>query len=139
MSNTKPGFFQRTSTADDAAQAARGWLNHPPNRMSLPHNNKAADDDGDGLVSAKEFQQMFDLDGDGSLSNHELAKAAKLFAMVDKDGDGQLTEEELKQVRQGCLYIQCSPAFTAPPHVEPTSPYVNVISACAAACTCQRH
>ena len=44
------------------------------------------------------FQQMFDLDGDGQLSQHELAKAAKLFAMVDKDGDGQLTEEELKQV-----------------------------------------
>lgn len=98
MSNTKPGFFQRISTADDAAQAARGWLNHPPNRMSLPHNNKAADTDGDGLIDKKEFQQMFDLDGDGNLSNHELEKAAKLFAMVDKDGDGQLTEEELKQV-----------------------------------------
>ena len=72
--------------------------NHLPNKMSLSHNNKAADTDGDGMVDKSEFQQMFDLDGDGQLSKHELEKAAKLFAMVDKDGDGQLTEEELKQV-----------------------------------------
>ena len=72
--------------------------NHLPNKLSLPHNNKAADTDGDGLVDKNEFQEMFDLDGDGQLSKAELEKAAKLFAMVDKDGDGQLTQEELKQV-----------------------------------------
>lgn len=72
--------------------------NHLPNKLSLPHNNKAADTDGDGLVDKNEFQEMFDMDGDGQLSKAELEKAAKLFAMVDKDGDGQLTQEELKQV-----------------------------------------
>ena len=40
-----------------------------------------------------EFAELFDLDGDGNVSQAEKEKAAKLFALVDKDGDGQLTEE----------------------------------------------
>ena len=105
MSETRPEFWQRESIEDTAAEAARGWIANPANKMSLPQNNKAADADGDGLVDSKEFQQLFDLDGDGNLSQHELDKAAKLFAMVDKDGDGQLTEEEMKQVPRTRVYI----------------------------------
>jgi hypothetical protein len=126
MPNTHPSFWQKKSTEELAAEAAQGWLNYPPNKMSLPHYNKKADVDGDGLVDATEFQELFDLDGDGKISQLEKVssqsvsstishlqqsdkrllpplatqeKAAKLFAMVDKDGDGQLTQEEMKQVR----------------------------------------
>ena len=95
----QPAYLEGKASTDELAKrAAAMWLSNPANKMALPHNNKAADADGDGLLDKSEFQQMFDLDGDGQLSQHELAKAAKLFAMVDKDGDGQLTEEELKQV-----------------------------------------
>ena len=52
------------------------------------------------LGAEEEFQALFDLDGDGDISEHEKAKAYKMFAMVDKDGDGQLTKEELKQIAQ---------------------------------------
>lgn len=100
MSGTKAGFFQREDVETMAADAARGWLNYPPNKMSLPQNNQLADTDGDGQLDMKEFEALFDLDGDGNMSKHELEKAAKMFAMIDKDGDGQVTEEELKQVRQ---------------------------------------
>lgn len=67
--------------------------------MSLPHNQKQADTDGDGLVDRKELEQMFDTDGDGVISAQEKIAAAKMFALVDKDGDGQLTEAEMMQVR----------------------------------------
>ena len=97
---TRPEFWKRTptETEDSAAQAARGWLNNPANEMSLPQKKAVADTDGDGLIDKKEFQQLFDLDNDGSISQHEMEKAAKLFALVDKDGDGQLTAEEMKQL-----------------------------------------
>ena len=71
---TRATFWQRESTEDTAKAAARGWLNHPANKMSLPQTNQAADADGDGLVDKKEFAQMFDLDGDGKLSKHEMVR-----------------------------------------------------------------
>ena len=98
VTRTRPEFWQKKPTEQVAAEAARGWLNNPANQMSLPQKAAAADTDGDGLIDRKEFQELFDLDGDGQLSQAEKAKAAKLFAMVDKDGDGQLTEEEMKQL-----------------------------------------
>ena len=81
-----------------AVRAAAMWMNLVTNKLSLPHNNEVADADGDGMLDAEEFQALFDLDGDGDISEHEKAKAYKMFAMVDKDGDGQLTQEELKQL-----------------------------------------
>ena len=54
MSRSRPGFFQRESTADSAAEAARAWLSYAPNKMSLPHNNRAADTDGDGVIDKAE-------------------------------------------------------------------------------------
>ena len=61
--------------------------NYLPNKMSLPHNQKQADTDGDGLVDRKELEQMFDTDGDGVISAQEKIAAAKMFALVDKDGN----------------------------------------------------
>ena len=108
MSTTKPNFWQKQTTEEAAAECARGWLNYPPNKMSLPQHNKDADLDGDGLIDKSEFTQMFDLDGDGNLSQAEMEKAAKMFAMVDKDGDGQLTEEEMKQLAHARVKkVQC--------------------------------
>ena len=74
------------------------WLSGRLNRLSLPQNNKGADADGDGLLDKDEFQELFDLDGDGQISVDEKARAMTLFSLVDKDGDGQLTQEELKQL-----------------------------------------
>ena len=97
----QPAFLEgATTTGDMAARAAKMWLSNTTNKLSLPTYNKAADTDGDGLLDADEFQALFDLDGDGNISEHEKAKAYKMFAMVDKDGDGQLTKEELKQIAQ---------------------------------------
>ena len=52
-------------------KAAQGWLNYPANKMSLPQTNKTVDADGDGLLDKKEFAELFDLDGDGNLSEAE--------------------------------------------------------------------
>ena len=119
MSGSKPGFFQAEDVETVAADAARGWLNYPPNKMSLPQNNQLADEDGDGQLDMKEFEALFDLDGDGNMSKHELEKAAKMFAMIDKDGDGQVTEEELKQVHA---------RLSTQPHADRTRTHRSLIA-----------
>ena len=87
-----PSFLEGAVSTDIAAKrTAAMWMSNATNKMSLSHVNKAADTDGDGLLNAEEFQQMF-------IKQGSKANAAKLFAQVDKDGDGQLDEEELKQV-----------------------------------------
>ena len=75
---------------------------------------EAADADGDGLVSATEFEALpaakraaraqrkferLDADGDGSLSASEFPSRAARLAALDADGDGQVTRREMRRRR----------------------------------------
>ena len=45
--------------------------------------------------AAREFFQVYDLDGDGFITREEWSGAAAVFAALDADGDGRISPEEL--------------------------------------------
>jgi len=55
--------------------------------------------DPEQMLKRMPVHQALDQDGDGTISNEELAGAAKALATLDKDGSGHLTPDELRPSR----------------------------------------
>lgn len=89
----KHTWLSPQTTSDLATSTAQAWLSHPANKMQLPSLQKAADTDGDGVISVNEFKTLLKSAGSGT-------DADLLFASMDADGDGVLTEAEIKALGQ---------------------------------------
>ena len=94
---------------------------------------KAADTNGDGIVTRRELRRFnnkdisreerfkgFDSNGDGVLSGNELGRK-KWAKGLDKDGDGKVTLEEFKQGR-GAKPTTGETAEAAPTPATPAAP-----------------
>jgi transaldolase len=57
-----------------------------------------------GGQAARDFFQVFDLDGDGLITREEWAGTDAVFDALDTDRDGKLTPEEMA-AGLGCAYV----------------------------------